>query len=69
MLAAVWRMGHKGGVRWELKDYYPSHAVRCGLGFPRHVKRWRNRISPTGQDDLRAYPETNCRIEKGRSQV
>ena len=40
MLAAVWRMGHKGGVRWELKDkdYYPSHAVRCGLGFPRNER-------------------------------
>lgn len=31
------------------------------LGVSKERKRWRNRISPTGQDDLRAYPEMNCR--------
>lgn len=31
------------------------------LGVSKAHRRWRNRISPTGQDELRAYPEMNCR--------
>ena len=61
-------MGHKDGVKWELRQRLLSQPCsEMWLGVSKVQRGWRNRTSPTGRDELRAYPEMNCR-DKEREQ-